>query len=221
MTYYTKIMNKNFIEETKKTIVKNVKILLDKSKLSQAELAKCAGIPSATVNSIIQGVSDNPRMSTLISISRVFKVKISNITGEIPNSFSEQIIPMIKWEDLNFHNGNIECNITHETEYVSCLLKTKKNLFALKANTKILNLYTNNTVIIFEQSNNISDGDYVILSYNKSLPMVKKVIVDMNRYFITSDIDTINKIECTNDNTIFFGIIRETRSLYLSNPDLN
>ena len=192
-------------------LIKNITYLVNKSGLSQLEIAALAKIPSTTLNGIIIGTSINPKLHTLAAIARVFDIHVAQLIGEVPLNFSEITIPIFNWLDLDIQKKVINHKIDENTNFISSGLITKNLVFALKVNSKISDIYRENSTIILEETDQYINNDLVILSINNSEPSIKKIIKEGAEVFLESVTSKLPIQQYDHKNTHIFGIIRETR----------
>lgn len=192
-------------------LIKNITYLVNKSRLSQLEIAALAKIPSTTLNGIIIGTSINPKLHTLAAIARVFDIHVAQLIGEVPLNFSEITIPILNWPDLDIQKKVINHKIDENTNFISSGLITKNLVFALKVNSKISDIYRENSTIILEETDQYINNDLVILSINNSEPSIKKIIKEGAEVFLESVTSKLPIQQYDHQNTHIFGIIRETR----------
>jgi SOS-response transcriptional repressor LexA len=192
-------------------LIKNITYLVNKSRLSQLEIAALAKIPSTTLNGIIIGTSINPKLHTLAAIARVFDIHVAQLIGEVPLNFSEITIPILNWPDLDVQKKVINHKVDENTNFISSGLITKNLVFALKVNSKISDIYRENSTIILEETDQYINNDLVILSINNSEPSIKKIIKEGAEVFLESVTSKLPIQQYDHKNTHIFGIIRETR----------
>jgi SOS-response transcriptional repressor LexA len=192
-------------------LIKNITYLVNKSRLSQLEIAALAKIPSTTLNGIIIGTSINPKLHTLAAIARVFDIHVAQLIGEVPLNFSEITIPILNWPDLDVQKKVINHKVDENTNFISSGLITKNLVFALKVNSKISDIYRENSTIILEETDQYINNDLVILSINNSEPSIKKIIKEGAEVFLESVTSKLPIQQYDHQNTHIFGIIRETR----------
>lgn len=192
-------------------LIKNITYLVNKSGLSQLEIAALAKIPSTTLNGIIIGTSINPKLHTLAAIARVFDIHVAQLIGEVPLNFSEITIPILSWHDLDIQKMLINHKIDENTNFISSGLITQNLVFALKVNSKISDIYKENSIIIVEETDQYINNDLVILSINNSEPSIKKVIKEGSEVFLESVTSKLPIQQYDHKNTHIFGVIRETR----------
>ena len=57
----------------------NLKLLIEKEGISEAELSRRCGVTQPMINRIVNAKTDNPKLKTLLRISRYFGISISNL----------------------------------------------------------------------------------------------------------------------------------------------
>lgn len=70
----------------KQTFGENLKALMKREALTQAELSKRTGIPATSLYRLMSGETTNPTLDTLNTLARHFGVGIGELTGERPIS---------------------------------------------------------------------------------------------------------------------------------------
>lgn len=60
-------------------LAKNLKILIRKEKISEAELSRRCGVTQPMINRIVNAKTDNPKLKTLLRISRYFSISITEL----------------------------------------------------------------------------------------------------------------------------------------------
>ena len=129
----------------------------------------------------------------------------------MPISFLEKTIPIIKWSSLDSKSGlvNTEQNVV---SYISCSIKNHCNkMFALPVNPAISSYYQDNTIIIAEHTQDYGNTDLLLVSLHHSKQTIKMVKIEGNEIYLQSLSDQSVMHELKKENTIIFGIVRETR----------
>jgi SOS-response transcriptional repressor LexA len=88
--------------------IKNNLLLLTRMHgLTEAELCRQTNIPQATINRLLSGATDDPRISTLKAIAKFFNISIDQLLGNVPistcskitNSNTAKYIPIFSWNN--------------------------------------------------------------------------------------------------------------------------
>lgn len=78
--------------------------------MTNDELATAAGIPLGTLNKILSGVSDDPKLSTLMSLCRIFKISLDYLAygeeGELRLSEDEAEL-LRRYRELDTHGKKL------------------------------------------------------------------------------------------------------------------
>ncbi len=193
-------------------LIKNLTHLVRKSGLSQKEIAALARIPSTTLNNIIMGIAINPTLHTLAAIARVFDIQIAQLVGEVPLSFTQIIVPILAWEDLDTQKSTVNYQLNANTSFISSNLITKSVVFGLRVDSRISDIYRENTTIIVEATDKFTNNNLVIVSINHTEPSIKRIVKEGADIFLESITNKSLPIQNYDPkNTHIFGVIRETR----------
>lgn len=60
-------------------LARNLKVLITKEDISEAELSRRCGVTQPMINRIVNAKTDNPKLKTLLRISRYFGITISEL----------------------------------------------------------------------------------------------------------------------------------------------
>lgn len=60
-------------------LAKNLKVLIKREDISEAELSRRCGVTQPMINRIVNAKTDNPKLKTLLRISRYFGITISEL----------------------------------------------------------------------------------------------------------------------------------------------
>jgi len=192
-------------------LIKNLKYLIQKSGMTQLEISTLAKIPKATLNDIILGSTINPKLHTLATIARVFRINIAQLIGEIPLNFSETVIPILNWQDIDTQKKVVNSSVDENTVFTSSSLITENQVFALRIDNRLFSNYKANSIIIVEATDKFVNNGLVVLSVNNSEPTIKKVIIEGGEVFFESVTHKLPVMQYKPDSTHIFGVIRETR----------
>ena len=84
-------------------------------------------------------------------------------------------------------------------------------MFALPVNPAISSYYQDNTIIIAEHTQDYGNTDLLLVSLHHSKQTIKMVKIEGNEIYLQSLSDQSVMHELKKENTIIFGIVRETR----------
>jgi transcriptional regulator with XRE-family HTH domain len=60
-------------------LAKNLKVLIAREGISEAELSRRCGVTQPMINRIVNAKTDNPKLKTLLRISRYFGISITEL----------------------------------------------------------------------------------------------------------------------------------------------
>ena len=154
-------------------LVLNLRELMKKSGLNEAKLSRATNIPQATVHKILAGKTEDPRASTLKTLSDFFNISIDELLSGNPIASSEkslaataQSIPIISWKEC-IHSTQLVANLTPsnwERWMVSEFLS--KHAYALSSKPSMAPRFPKDTILFIDPDIAPKDGDYVVVLYS-------------------------------------------------------
>jgi transcriptional regulator with XRE-family HTH domain len=151
-------------------LASNLRHLIKRSNINEAELARKTNIPQPTLHKILTGKTVDPRASTLKSLAEFFQVTIDDLLSgtfsHASNPLSKtQSIAVISWSDcikgkwflkeLTPNNWNQWLFV----EYIS------EHAFGLLTRPSMEPRFPKNTTLIIDPEVSPEDGDLVIVHY--------------------------------------------------------
>jgi transcriptional regulator with XRE-family HTH domain len=161
------------------TIDKVLSVLLEKTQITEAHLARMLGMPRATINKIRSGKILHPTSSTLTLIAGYFNITVDQLIGSAPlfNASAIKIIhiPVIKCEDLKFSQYVFsKINFVNHDKWISLENNDEENigsfrLFATKLKGgAMLPYFDDNTTLIIDRLSPILNRKYVLAYISKT-----------------------------------------------------
>lgn len=193
-------------------LIRNIQYLMKESNLNLQELANLTKIPMSTLYSIINGSSNDPKLSTLLGISTFFNINLSQLIGELSLNLNEINIPIVSWENINPKTGIVEINIDFHTKFISVEAIAKNPMFAIYSSNKFSYRYKEDSLIIIEMTDEFKHLDIILLSINKTEPVFKKIIVEGPSVYLQSLSIDIPIIVFDQATCKIFGVVREIRA---------
>ena len=165
---------RNIIEQPAEhdLLIRNLRALMKKIGINEAELARRTNIPQATVHKILAGKTEDPRASTLKTLSDFFNVSIDELlTGNFSDNdakkptITAQSIPVISWKDCTHAQAFIK-NLTPASwdhwvvsEFIS------ETSYALSTKPSLSPRFPKNTILFIDANIKPQDGDYVVVLF--------------------------------------------------------
>jgi hypothetical protein len=173
----------------------NLKYLLDIYSMNILELSKKAKIAYSAVYKLVNNAA-SPNLDTLVKISRVFNLNVSQLIGELPMTTEPNFItmvPVIEWNEVQIFLNNSSLDLQKKqfkSIAISSIRKFKNKPFILIANTETEPIFSKGTILVFnklklalENYNN----KFVLASINQDeLPTLKKLYADKNKVILQS-----------------------------------
>lgn len=154
-------------------LIFNLRKLMQKAGLNEADLSRKTHIPQATLHKILSGKTEDPRASTLKTLSDFFGVSIDELlTGNFSDNnkavITARSIPVISWKDCVQAKAFIK-NLTPASwdswmvsEFIS------ENSYALSTKPSLSPRFPKNTILFIDADSKPQDGDYVVVLFPKT-----------------------------------------------------
>ena len=153
-------------------LINNIRSLMKKNGLNEAELSRKTHTPQATIHKILTGKTEDPRASTLKTLSDFFEISIDELlTGKINHTTSTALmkattIPLISWKEcLNATDFISQLSITNWPKWIISEF-ISKNAYALSTKPSMISRFPKDTIIFIDPDATPKDGDYVIVFYS-------------------------------------------------------
>ena len=153
-------------------LIFNLRKLMQNARLNEADLSRKTHIPQATLHKILSGKTEDPRASTLKTLSDFFGISIDELlTGNTilqasqDSSTQIQSIPIISWKECT-HSSDVTSNLTAsnwEQWVVSEFIGA--NAFALHTKPSMAPRFPKGTKLFIDPEIKPVDGDYVVVLY--------------------------------------------------------
>lgn len=174
-------------------LMKNLKILMEYHYLNGHELTRQTGIPQQTLQRLIAGHTDDPKLSTLLPIAKKFGISLGQLVGEepLPTIYQPLVleqnnpVPVITLSDAITWKFSIkEIYPNHWPYWINSDIPVGEFAFAVK--TKLLK--NNYSLIIIDPIENIQEGDQVlVILTNFHNPVIRVVHVKDKRKYLEKD----------------------------------
>lgn len=176
------------------TLADNLKNLIFRSRLNEAELSRVTGISQPVINRITKGSTTNPNVDTLRPIAHYFNVTIDQLIGikplaktgkPSPLSAQGKHVPVIQWRDAKEWQ-NIKSNyevtrtmfVEHECSEATYCLIVRDDTMAPK--------FAEGALIAVDPTLKLSNRDFAIIQIGKQAPIFKQVLFDGSDVYLKS-----------------------------------
>ena len=200
-------------------IVENLARLMKAHQISEADLSRQTGIPQATLNKLLQGLTEDPRISTLIALAKHFNISLDLLVGVNSHDGASPVsqfvsIPILEWEHLKqWKSKKMNINpYTHKSWIVS--ERSSPDTFALRTLPFMEPLFQKGSVILVEPQLEYKDGCYLVIDINDK-PTVRRLIHEENAAHLRSLDPSLPTIPL-DPSYYTYGAIIETRFKQLS-----
>lgn len=155
---------------------------MSNSNMSEAELARKANLPQATINRILLGTTQDPRISTIRAIADIFGITIKQLIGDEPllespeRNHKQRFIPVIEWyEILDFIFPSRQQRTYTHTEWVLIDRPRVDGCFALKTTPSMEPKFRRGSTIIIEPHEPLKDYHIVVVSFDHQEPTIRRI----------------------------------------------
>lgn len=182
-----------------------LKMLRNITSVTQKELAQAIDVERATIAGYETRDSE-PNYEKLIRISKYFNVSVDYLLGndEIIKSTSYKL-PIVK-------NNNETFQQTLEYVVVDEALKKDRDLLAIKIiDDALFPKFNKNSIVILENTNDISNGDLVLCLVNDEKTLLRYIIKD-NKTILYGENSDIMPMIVENNNIKILGRALEIRT---------
>lgn len=187
-------------------IADRIKILMQRQKITDAELARQINVPQATVSRILSGATKDPRVSTLREIARVLGSTIDHLVNDAGHA-----IPVLEWHEIkNFVEQGLD--ELPQRDWISVTKPIVKGCFAVKTTPSMEPRYRNGSTLIVEPTEVYRDFQVAIVSLDGDEPTIRRVIKDGSSIFLKKLADTMDVPPVpVSITTQIIGVVTEAR----------
>lgn len=171
------------------TVADTIRRLMIERGITESELARRTNLPQTTINRILLGLTQDPRMNTITPIAKEFGLTIDQVLGKQPILVQDQKaypenflcrsiipIPIIQWnqimtwvEDRRFPMG---------ADYILSEKIIAEEAFALNSTNGLASIAHPHSILLVDPHYDYKDGSLVIVSLNNNKPAVRKLLID-------------------------------------------
>ncbi len=146
--------------------------LLDTRKISAADLARALNLPYNTINRLLNGITTDPKLSTLQLIAEYFDVSISSLTGDSNNdpsvvSNTTRTLPIVDWDKIHSSNPLSSLNLKNWPHWRLIPLESMQNLsqkaYGLKSKRSLSPRFPETAIFIIDPTETPRDNDMVLV----------------------------------------------------------
>ncbi|NBU20706.1 XRE family transcriptional regulator [bacterium] len=153
-------------------LAENLFQLMRKNNLSEAELARKTGLSQQICNHILSGRTLNPKIETLIILSKCFEITVGQLVGSEPlclevGAPAFSVAPILSGSHVIdwVTKGILPANKS-ELGWISCDINAQQHAFAVKLDASHEPLYEENSLIIVDPKREYSSGSHVLVSFD-------------------------------------------------------
>ncbi|NDC31768.1 MAG: helix-turn-helix domain-containing protein [Bacteroidetes bacterium] len=172
-----------------KSIAKNLKALIESSRVPEIEIARALNTSVLTIRRIISGETEDPRISTLKALADYFKVSIDALLADndqrsinsMINS-KPRVIPILGWQiieasesiqSINLNEWNDWYPVVGEQNYISA------STFAIESRPSMQPQFPLGTLFIVNPDEAPRDSDIILIKMRQESALsLRELIID-------------------------------------------
>jgi transcriptional regulator with XRE-family HTH domain len=187
-------------------IADRIKALMQRRKITDAELARQINVPQATISRILSGVTKDPRVSTLREIARVLGSTIDHLVNDTGHA-----IPVLEWHEIKSF-AELGVDELLQRDWISATKPIVKGSFAVKTTPSMEPRYRSGSTLIVEPTEVYRDFQVAIVSLDGDEPTIRRVIKDGSSIFLKKLADTMDMSPIpVSITTKIIGVVTEAR----------
>lgn len=163
----------------------NLKLLVERHNLNTMELARRTGIGQPVIYRIISGETEDPKISTIATLSDYFDVSIDELIGkkikgsENTKEISQSGIPLITWKQA-FEWPNISKTQLKNISLINSSVAPHKGLFAVQLmDDSMAPLFCSDAILIIDANKKAKSCSYVVAKIKEQKEVIfRQLIID-------------------------------------------
>lgn len=187
-------------------IADRIKALMQRQRITDAELARQICVPQATISRILSGATKDPRVSTLREIARVLGTTIDHLVNDAGHA-----IPVLEWHEIkSFVERGVDELL--QRDWISVTKPIVKGSFAVRTTPSMEPRYRNGSTIIVEPTEVYRDFQVAIVSLDGDEPAIRRIIKDGSNMLLKKLADTMDVPPVpVSTTTKIIGVVTEAR----------
>lgn len=214
----TEANSEKSIDTTKTKRVKlgishNLKILMERSNISEHELSRRTNVKQPIIHRLLSGTNVNPKLLTIKPIADYFMLTVSQLIGEdeIENVWDGLTSGShLGWKEIPLSNYQ---EIKHNTTQINKFILTEGNVstssFAFYVSDQSMEpLFPTGSIVIVDPKIIPKNGHYIIIKTHNQIILRNFISISNENYIIplNNKFGTISKL--TNEDEILGTVVR-------------
>lgn len=196
-------------------ISRNLRYLIQKSGLTEVEIARRIDCPMSTLNRMCRGKMADPKISIIRKLSSFFEVPVSTFFSETLSYDFEgyTLLPLLEWDELSdIDNFNKLVSSHTERTWQPVNIEVSKDSFLLRCKKSMSTKFPIGTIFVVDPDIQPIDGDTVILYFRDSnIYSARELIIDSPQWQLKSIHDDSPPIMYQASEHRIIGIVVEKR----------
>ena len=202
------------------SIGKTIRQLMSYSHMTEADLCRGVNLPQTTINRLLSGQTNDPRISILIAVAQFFDISLEQLLGQellILDSVWKHTkgltIPVLDWKFLSKWFSNSEKENCKIERWIKTEKLLSKNSFAIVSPVSCYSVFGEKSVLIMNciQDQTVEDGQIVLLEDPVGEFCLRKVFKEGNTVYLKRLFAPFEVISAS-DSSIFRAYVVESRN---------
>lgn len=201
-------------------ISRNIGLLMEHFEiLSESQLARETGLGQATINKLVSGATEDPRLTTLLPIAERFNISLDTLVSDNPNFSPEEnnkldnkiiYIPIIQFYEINEMYNSLSALHLENWPYWIPFSKKKNSYFAVRINKEsYVEPFNKASILILEITHNLTNGNYCLIKHIESNTIsIMKTIKEAGQIWLFSLKKELPSFQYKKEDWQIFGLIR-------------
>lgn len=190
--------------------------------VNTTELARRINLPQPTVHRLVVGKTEDPKLSTLISIAEYFSITLDQLLGNADLASEENLrssqtisIPVISWENaLHAESFMKDLKTSNWSDWFILDMKASAYTFGLRSKPSMEPRFSSGSILAVDPMEAPQDGNIAIVHYpNTHEATIREMILDGPKKLLRSITDE-NEVEEFSKNIKLIGTVIQARYTY-------
>lgn len=189
--------------------------------INATELARRINLPQPTVHRLIVGKTEDPKLSTLLSIADYFSITLDQLLGNVSvmNTENEGMrtmsIPVISWQEaLRPREAVKDLTSANWQEWFMLDMKASPFTFGLKSKPSMEPRFSIGSILAVDPKEAPQDGNIVIVHYPETNEAtIREIILDGPKKLLKSVMDD-SEVDNLESGIMVIGTVIQTRYTY-------
>jgi transcriptional regulator with XRE-family HTH domain len=214
------------------SIGRTVRSLMEERNLCEADLCRGMNLPQTTINRLLSGQTNDPRISTLITVAHFFKVTVEQLLSIEPlirphrsGNDKGQDLPILPWNFVGEwvrHVPNVRLPNSGTVEWVRTEREFLRGSFAIWTQPSVQPFFGRKSLLLVDTGcatssgkHNLRDGCVVLTAFKETNVVLRQLMKEGDDIFLRR-LFLPNEAVLLHDLRVIKGVVVETRQYWHS-----